>query len=187
MKRWVLAGVATVGSVMGVAVGMGTSLIIKSTGRVLIYAGSALVNRLRSTSSSTLAQNGFDVGVVDPFVSLEQTETPDGDVLITLTRQDPPLEASYEMVTPPKLDFMAPFEDDIPVGVPVTLPSQSMVLEHRTVVCAGGFCVNDQFGSEWLAAEWDPANSCYIIPVGDAIADGGELELRTRAVCDVDA
>jgi hypothetical protein len=179
------SGVTTVGSVMGVAVGMGTSLIIKSTGRVLIYAGSALVNRLRATAGGSPAQNGFDSGVVDPFVTLEQSETAEGDVLITLTRQEPPLEASYEMVTPPKLDFMAPFEDDVPLGVPVTLPSQSMVLEHRTVICAGGFCVDDQFGSEWKAAEWDPANSCYIIPVGEAIADGGELELRTRAVCSV--
>ena len=131
-RRCPRAGVTTVGSAFGLALGMGTSLLIKATGRVVIYAGSKVVDSLRSnaaeagTPSKPVSQTGFTCTHLNKGLAITQTETEDGMILISLYPVDRGVAdagsseggeddvdmASYEVVSPMGMDGPIPFQDE---------------------------------------------------------------------------
>ncbi len=160
---------------MGALVSVGTSLLIRTAGTVLIYAGS-LVARGISARRAMGAQTGLPT--VDPRLCVTACETEDGEVLVSLCQApDDDVEANaidslggFELVRHPDEDAPVPFSEaptgtsEAPTSV-VGIPVAGIVLEHRNM------------DGPWLPAVWDVATSSYLIDVTD---DAG-VEMRARA------
>ena len=167
------------GAITGALVGLGTSLLIKTSGRLLVAAGGVVISTVTSPSSGGRPQDGFSCGALAPGITLTECETAEGEVVVTLGHAPPEGDDdSFVMVSASDAGEVGPipFQDECGDGsepaIPVGIPVPGWVVEHR--------CVGPVTGdTPWMAAVWDVATSSYIVPVEEGVPDA-DVQLRAR-------